>query len=93
MKTFKDYINESNYTKYLKQNKNLSPKQVKELNDYFSKENQQAGSNILWQSKKTKEMTYQDFANIMIDYKSGFKEKMKVMRKIRLRTIKDPTTV
>ena len=78
MKTFKNYISEASYTRFLKLNKNLTPIQVKKLNDYFSKENQQAGSEIKWQTKKVKNMTYQNFEDIIIEYKSGFKKIMKV---------------
>ena len=78
MKTFKAYLNEANYTRFLKQNKNLSPEQVKKLNDYFSKENRQAGAEIDWQTMKIATMTYNDFENIIIGYKSGFIKEMKV---------------
>ena len=77
MKTFKNYINEANYSRFLKQNKNLNLAQIKKINDYFSDENQQAGKKIEWQSKKVKNMTYNNFEDIMIKYESGRKQVLK----------------
>lgn len=69
------FLAEADYTRFLKKNRNLSKAQQKEINDYFSKENNQAGATIGteigWQSKKIKNMSYDDFLDIMIDYKSG----------------------
>lgn len=78
MKSFKNYLVEADYTRFLKKNRNLSDDERDEINKYFSKENSQAGSKIKWQSKEVKNMNYDDFLSIMIKYKSGFRKKLKV---------------
>lgn len=78
MKSFTQYLSEADYSRFLKKNKNLNDDQRVEINKYFSKENTKAGSAINWQGRDTKNMTYDDFVDIMIKYKSGFKKKLKV---------------
>lgn len=78
MKTFKDYLLEADYSRFLKKNNNLTDEQRKEINKYFSRKNNQGGSDINWQSREVQNMDYNDFLNIMISYKSGFKKKLKV---------------
>lgn len=76
MKSFKIYINEADYSRFLKKNKNLTDDQKKEINNYFSKENPQAGSTIDWQSAKVRKWTYDDFDSNMMAYKSGIAKKL-----------------
>lgn len=78
MKSFTEYLNEADYKRFLKKNKNLNDEQRKEINKYYSRTNTQAGSIMNWQSKEFRNMTYDDFVDDMINYKSGFKEKLKV---------------
>ena len=85
MKTFKEYLYEANYMKYLKRNKNLTNDQRKEINTYFSKINTQAGSKIDWQSRKIRDWTYDDFMDLKLKYKSGIKSSDKInCRKIKV---------
>ena len=85
MKTFKEYLYEANYMKFLKRNRNLNDEQRKEINDYFSRVNTQAGSKIDWQSRKIRDWTYDDFMDLKLKYKSGIKSSDKInCRKIKV---------
>ncbi|RLA64629.1 MAG: hypothetical protein DRQ78_05930 [Epsilonproteobacteria bacterium] len=75
MKSFKKYLAEADYTRFLKKNKNLTDDQRDEINKYYAKKNPQAGSSFDWQSKKLRRMTYQEFENDMLRYASGFQLK------------------
>jgi len=77
MKSFIKYITEANYSRFLKKNKNLNTDQRNEINYFFSKINTQAGSKIDWQNKKIRNMTYDDFENIILNSKSGRRKNLK----------------
>jgi hypothetical protein len=36
MKSFKQYINEANYARFLKKNKNLSKEEIQKIDDFFT---------------------------------------------------------
>jgi len=74
MKSFKVYLLEADYMRFLKKNKNLNDQERTELNKYFSKKNPQAGSKIDWQSRKIRNWKYDDFENIRMQYTSGMKK-------------------
>jgi hypothetical protein len=78
MKSFKTYLLEADYMRFLKINNNLSNSEKNEINRYFSKENPQAGSTIDWQDKNIRKWTYDDFENIKMQYKSGMKKSGKL---------------
>jgi len=89
MKSFKIYLTEANYMRFLKKNPNLSDEERYEINKFFSKVNPQAGSDfekkIGWQTKKAREMSYQDFENLMMNTKVGRK---KNLQKIKIPGVK-----
>jgi len=80
MKSFKIYLLEADYTRFLKKNRLLTKSEIAILNDFF-KTNQEAAKDFEekygWQSKHPKQMTWQDFENFMMNYKSGRRRNLK----------------
>ena len=81
MKSFKIYINESDYTRFLKMNKNLNDTEIENINSWFADDNPRAGEKFGreydWQSKKVKNMSFVDFFNINNEYMNTFSQKKK----------------
>jgi len=85
MKSFKIYILEADYTRFLKKNPNLNLKQVNKINTFFQRDKNAAKDfekKYGWQSKAIKELTWEDFEDIMMKTKTG--------RKINFKNIKIP---
>jgi len=86
MQSFIDYgvLNEAkSIARFLKKNKNLTPAQVKELDKYFTQVNRQASNDFIrrygnWDSKKVRNLTYDDFKSFQAEYKSGLKNAKKM---------------
>jgi hypothetical protein len=75
MKSFKQYINEANYARFLKKNKNLTKAEIDKIDDFFTTVNgavkkfeSEYGS---LQSKSVHELEYDDFLKIMKQYNYG----------------------
>jgi hypothetical protein len=89
MKTFKQsihFLSEANYTRIFSKNRNLTKDQVETLNKFFKGDKearQHFERHYGFQSKYVKNMmTWEDFEEFMLDYKSG--------RRINLKNIKIP---
>lgn len=82
MISFKQYITEADYTRFLKKNKNLSKQEVEIINKYFSKTNRKAGKDFakkhnFWQDKSLLSWDYEDYKAIMVGTPSGRKATFK----------------
>jgi hypothetical protein len=81
IKSFRIYINEADYMRFLKKNKNLSFTQRDEINDFFSKKSPHAGERFGqkydWQSKKVRNMLYHEFKDFMMSTPAGRKNNIK----------------
>lgn len=69
MQSFTNFLTEDK-NRFIRKNKNLTNDQKKEVSNFF-KVNRQAENKVDWNKSKT--MTYDDFADIMIQTKSGRK--------------------
>ena len=84
MDTFKDYIAEADYTRFLKKNRNLSKTDILGINTLYSKDNPRAGSDFGrkydWQSRKVKNMTMDDFYKIYNELTDSKRKKVKAVK-------------
>ncbi|RLA64626.1 MAG: hypothetical protein DRQ78_05915 [Epsilonproteobacteria bacterium] len=81
MKSFTKFIIEANYMRFLKKNKNLTDDQRNDINDFFSKESPQAGSQFDWQNRKVRKMDFSDFESHMMKTPAGSR---KLLKKIKI---------
>jgi len=84
MKTFINYIQEASYIRFLNKNKNLTKAQRKEINDFFSKKSphagEQFGRDFDWQSKRVREMLYDEFKSYIMSTTAGRKSNIKQIK-------------
>ncbi|RLA64628.1 MAG: hypothetical protein DRQ78_05925 [Epsilonproteobacteria bacterium] len=85
MISFKQYLTEADYMRFLKKNKNLTDDQKGKLNLFFKSDKKAANryeKKWGWQSDVPQKMNWADFEDIMSMYNSG--------RRINLKSIKIP---
>jgi len=83
MKSFKTYLIEADYTRFLRKNKNLTNDQKEKINIFFKADKKAAKKYEKkwgWQSDTPQKMNWADFEDIMSMYNSG--------RRINLKSIK-----
>ncbi len=87
MKSFIHQLYEADYTRFLKRNKNLDSFQIKKINRYFSKDHPRLGSQFGteydWQSKKVRNMEYDEFLNIAKEMQGKSKRAKKKAVKLK----------